>query len=936
MADYSELFLQDSIDKQMTITSDNGVVITNTELHGDEFELHESLCSENQLKFGSCESSSIKFKISYVRTSLKNHWLTVKVKIGDNEPYQYGLYKVVSDVPTADREFREVEAYDALHDIIMSDVADWYNTILPNENSTVTLKQFRDNFFNHFGITQETINLPQDNMTVEKTIGPSEISGKDVVTAICEINGCFGHIGRDGKFYYIFLQEMSEGLYPRNDLFPRDDLYPSEASRNIPVVGKNYYISATYEDFFVKGINKLQIRQNENDIGAVVGTGSNCYVVEDNFLVYGKNANDLLNVANILYSQISKVSYRPCKLRIKGNPTRIVGESLKLNTKYDIIYTYILERTLKGVQALFDETNAQGEEYYNKGLNSVNKSIVQLKGKTNELTRTVEETNSRITDVQAGLQSEISQTAEQITTSVSQTYETKTDATGKLNDAKSDATNKANTAENNAKGYTDNQLTSYSTTTQMNSAISQSASSIESTVSATYETKTDATSKLNTAKDYADGVAQTAENNANDATDNKLLNYSTTTQMNSAISQSASSIESTVAATYETQSNASSEYSSLSSRITQNATSISTKVTQGTVSSEISQEAGSVSIQSNRMTIDSDNFKLSGSGEISATGSLKSINPTDSYKYSLLAGDGMQMYHDDQLAAYVTTNKWYKAGSSDTAIGLSVVTASDFVQLRTYGASTGFMVDNNNWYNYGKPVLIIGDSFFAGSYLQTQNNMKIEVGESGAKLCHTPITSGTMSYEGVSVEEALWISGPMFCTGNKNRAVETKHYGTVGMNAMESADALFSDVGSGNISEDGKCYVYFDAVFAETIEASCDYQVMLTRTSEAETKWVEKHELFFIVHGDVGATFDWMIIAKQIQYSMERTEQISYEEVNDIQFDNSVFSQDDKGAIQSSLYMNEISITDDALTDDLMTYVMDYNNIENDILTGGM
>ena len=410
MADYSELFLQDSIDKQMTITSDNGVVITNTELHGDEFELHESLCSEKQLKFGSCESSSIKFKISYVRTSLKDHWLTVKVKIGDNEPYQYGVYKVSSDVPTADREFREVEAYDALHDIIMSDVADWYNTILPNENSTVTLKQFRDSFFNHFGITQETINLPQDNMTVEKTIDPSEISGKDVLTAICEINGCFGHIGRDGKFQYVFIGDYTEGLYPRNDLYPANDLYPVDATGSTKIE-RQHYISAEYEDYTVKRINKLQVRQSENDIGAIIGTGDNCYIVEDNFLVYGKSANELSVIAQTLYVELIKVHYRPVKMRMKGNPTFFVGDSIRLNTKYEIIYTYILERTLNGIQALYDEIDSQGKEYYNQNLNSANKSIVQLRGKTNELTRTVEETNSRITDVQDGLQSQITQNA---------------------------------------------------------------------------------------------------------------------------------------------------------------------------------------------------------------------------------------------------------------------------------------------------------------------------------------------------------------------------------------------------------------------------------------------------------------------------------------------------------------------------------------------
>lgn len=151
---------------------------------------------------------------------------------------------------------------------------------------------------------------------------------------------------------------------------------------------------------------------------------------------------------------------------------------------------------------------------------------------------------------------QITISADAITSNVSATYETKTDATGKLNTAKTYAEGQASAAEIGAKNYTDGKLTDYSTTVQMNSAISQSAASITSTVSATYETKTDATSKLNTAKTYAEGQAAAAESNANDYTDGKLTDYSTTTQMESAIEQTAASITSTVSATYETKADA--------------------------------------------------------------------------------------------------------------------------------------------------------------------------------------------------------------------------------------------------------------------------------------------------------------------------------------------------------------------------------------------
>ena len=54
-------------------------------------------------------------------------------------------------------------------------------------------------------------------------------------------------------------------------------------------VGKNTYINCTYQDFKTKAIDKLQIRKEENDIGVVVGEGDNTYIIQDNFLVYGKH-----------------------------------------------------------------------------------------------------------------------------------------------------------------------------------------------------------------------------------------------------------------------------------------------------------------------------------------------------------------------------------------------------------------------------------------------------------------------------------------------------------------------------------------------------------------------------------------------------------------------------------------------------------------------
>lgn len=92
-----------------------------------------------------------------------------------------------------------------------------------------------------------------------------------------------------------------------------------------------------------------------------------------------------------------------------------------MTTKYELIETYILKRTLKGIQALRDDLEADGEEYRTSKVNGIQRSILQLKGKSNTLERSIEETKSTIVDVEKGLQSQITQTATEIRSEVKNT-----------------------------------------------------------------------------------------------------------------------------------------------------------------------------------------------------------------------------------------------------------------------------------------------------------------------------------------------------------------------------------------------------------------------------------------------------------------------------------------------------------------------------------
>ena len=418
---YKDLFKQDSVNKQILIAFDGGQ-LTNSEVYSESFELKESLCSESELTFGSCEASEVKFKIANTINSLKDKEIVVSELLnGDIQtPFPIGKYKVFSDVPSGDRNYRNITAYDAMYDIINADVTEWYESL----EFPLTQKAFRDSFFAYFGITQEETTLIHDELTIEKTITGTGISGKLIIVCICELNGVFGHINRLGNFVYVSLEAKEKsGLYPSITLYPSTSLFPgytaSETNNSVgEVIDKNTYISCEYEDFKTKLITKLQIRQEENDLGVVAGDGTNAYIIENNFLVYGKLEEELQEIAEKTLNKICDISYKPFKAKLKGNPCFEVGDAIIICAKNGNIESYVLERTLTGIQSLKDTFEAQGAYEYKEKINSLKKDIQQLKGKSNVLERTLESTRSEITDIEAGLNTKIEQNTEKINASV--------------------------------------------------------------------------------------------------------------------------------------------------------------------------------------------------------------------------------------------------------------------------------------------------------------------------------------------------------------------------------------------------------------------------------------------------------------------------------------------------------------------------------------
>lgn len=113
------------------------------------------------------------------------------------------------------------------------------------------------------------------------------------------------------------------------------------------------------------------------------------------------------------------------------------------------------------------------------------------------------------------------------------------------------------------------------------------------------------------------------------------------------------------------------------------------------------------------------------------------------------------------------------------------------------------------------------------------------------------------------------IDGNLDVSGEKNRIVKTG-YGDIKMAAYETASPMFGDVGSGTIGVDGLCYVTLDSIFAETVNAGCEYQVFLQAYGPGSIYVSERTPAFFIVAGQAGQRFGWEIKAKQAGYEQNR------------------------------------------------------------------
>lgn len=380
-----------------------GINVGMESIHFETMDLQEALVENENIEFVGCIASQFKIDVNGLKQDVKGRKLIVDICTDDtlDEPVKLFNGIVYSALKTGNKQVKEIIAYDELYTKGNTEVAAWYKS----QKFPETIRDFRYSLFAFLGIEQVEITLPNDDIVIQKQYDPNTLQAISVIKAICQINGAFGIMNREGKFEYRIMGEIyDDGTYPGVDLFPGEDTFPGAGSANIAAIAESdieetafsFYKSVQYEEFEVKPVDKITIRQSEDDAGTTYGDGENNYIIQGNMFTYGLSKSVLQTVAENVYHSVHGFSYYPYKADNNGLPFVECGLNVvtymvidyeatfsEENISGDIIYEEkqfpVLNRNLKGIQALRDNYSADGEEYQSEFITDLQTQIDILK-----------------------------------------------------------------------------------------------------------------------------------------------------------------------------------------------------------------------------------------------------------------------------------------------------------------------------------------------------------------------------------------------------------------------------------------------------------------------------------------------------------------------------------------------------------------------------
>lgn len=190
---------------------------------------------------------------------------------------------------------------------------------------------------------------------------------------------------------------------------PDGSIYLTTYRNKINPLTNSQYTNSSIANYTIEKIDGLTVRTTEDDLGASYGNknAENRYIIQNNPLFYAQSEDELYSPVYYLYSALHAITYTPAEVELLQDFGIECGDIITLNGQT----FYVMEKELSASGC---KLRCKGNKVRAKQESTINSDIVALRGKTNELYRDLEMTQSTLTDTANGLQSQITQTAEEI------------------------------------------------------------------------------------------------------------------------------------------------------------------------------------------------------------------------------------------------------------------------------------------------------------------------------------------------------------------------------------------------------------------------------------------------------------------------------------------------------------------------------------------
>ena len=254
------------------------------------------------------------------------------------------------------------------------------------------------------GVTLASSSLPINGSYSVQAFYADDLTCRQIISWAAEAAGCYAHMNADGKLQFLTYADKRSTA----------KITPDGASNSTAY----YADSLSYEDYTVKAIEKVQIRQSDRDVGVIYPdstTATNTYAVQGNLLLTTGTEANLKTVVQNLYNVLKNVTYTPCKVSVPSSSGLTCGQIVHVKDargrEFD---TYLMSATISSGKASFESVGSASRES-SSAVNS--QSYKNLTGKMLEIKTSVDglevkasDLTGKYTDLKAtvdGLSSEV-------------------------------------------------------------------------------------------------------------------------------------------------------------------------------------------------------------------------------------------------------------------------------------------------------------------------------------------------------------------------------------------------------------------------------------------------------------------------------------------------------------------------------------------------